>query len=164
MTIRFHAAALILSAAVSTSIGLAQSGGPPEVVDFTVVLNPADPSVGTSACSFPVQIHVAGKGKVINLPGNRTVITAPGQKAVVTNLDQPSKQVTLNATGVFTFYNQPDGGFVAIGTGRNLATDPAFGLTLVIGKFSFAVNGAGTLIQGLTLQGGQTISVCSLID
>jgi hypothetical protein len=92
------------------------------------------------------------------------VITAPGQQATVKNLNHPSKQVTLNTTCVFTFLNQPDGGFVGIGTGRNLATGPSFGLTLVIGRFSFAVNGAGTLIQGLTLQGGTTTSVCSLID
>lgn len=159
MTIRFHGAALMLLAAASTSIGFAQSGGPPDVVDYTLVLDP-DPS----ACSFRVQLHIEGKGKVINLPGNRTIMTAPGQNVVVTNLEEPSKQVSLNATGVFTFHYQPDGGFVGIGTGRNLATDPGYGLTLVIGKFSFAFNGARTLIQGLTPQGGQTISVCSLIN
>jgi hypothetical protein len=159
MTTRFNAVALILLAAASTSIGLAQSG-PPETVDMTFLYNAGDPT----ACSFPVQVHVAGKGKAINLPGNRTIITAPGQNVVVTNLDTPTKQVTLNATGVLTVYNQPDGGVVVIGTGRNVATDPAFGLTLVIGKFSFAFSGAGTLIQGLTPQGGQTISVCSLIS
>lgn len=92
------------------------------------------------------------------------VITAPGQNATVTNLSDTSKQVTLNTTGVFKFLNQPDGGFVAIGTGRNLVGDPSFGLTLVIGRFTFAFDGAGNLIQGLTLQGGQTISVCSLIE
>jgi hypothetical protein len=158
-------AALIMAIAALASLCMAQSpGSPPERIDATFVLDPADPLVGTSACTFPVEIHITGKSKAFNLPGNRMVITAPGQHATVTNRNNPSKQVTLNTTGVFTFLNQPDGGFVGIGTGRNVATDPTFGLTLVIGRFSFAVNSAGTLIQGLTLQGGQTISVCSLID
>ena len=158
-------AALILATTTLASIGTAQSAGAaPERLDVTFVLDPSDPGVGTSACAFPVAIHITGKSKTIPLPGNRTVITAPGQQATITNVSHPSKQVTLNTTGVFTILNQPDGGFVGIGTGRNLVTDPTFGLTLVIGKFSFAVNGAGTLIQGLTLQGGTTTSVCGMID
>jgi hypothetical protein len=159
------AAALIIATATLASLGRAQSAGyPPERLDVTFVLDPSDPGVGTSACAFPVQIHITGKSKTISLPGNRMVITAPGQRATVTNLSDPSKQVTLNTTGVFTILNQPDGGFVGIGTGRNLVTDPTFGLTLVIGRFSFAVNSSGTLIQGLTLQGGTMSSVCSMID
>jgi hypothetical protein len=159
------AAALIIATATLASLGSAQSGGnAPERVDVTFILDPADPTVGTSACAFPVSIHITGKSKVVSLPGNRTVITAPGQNATVANLSNPSKQITLNTTGALHIANQPDGGFVAAGTGRNLVTDPAFGLTLVIGRFSFAVNGVGTLIQGLTLQGGQTASVCSMID
>jgi hypothetical protein len=159
------AAALIMATATLAGLCRAQSPGtPPDKIDVTFVLDPADPAVGTSACAFPVEIHITGKSKTFNLPGNRTVITAPGQHATITNLNNRSKQVTLNTTGVLTILNQPDGGFVGIGTGRNLATDPGFGLTLVIGRFSFAFNGAGQLIQGLTLQGGQTNSVCSMID
>jgi hypothetical protein len=120
--------------------------------------------VGTSACAFPVEVSVTGKSKTFDLPGKRTIVTAPGQVATVTNLSDRSKQVKLNITGVFTFLSQPDGGVVGIGTGRNLVTDPIFGLTLVTGRFSFAFDGAGNLIQGLTLQGGQATSVCSLID
>ena len=164
MRLKIIAAALIIAVGTLAPAGRAQSGGPPEGLDVTFVLDPSDPGVGTSACAFPVQIHITGKSKTINLPGNRMVITAPGQQATITNLSHPSKQVMLNITGVFTVLNQPDGGFVGIGTGRNLVTDPSFGLTLVIGRFSFAVNGAGDLIQGLTLQGGQTNSVCGMID
>ena len=161
MRLRINRAVVLISAAATlASLCNAQSpGSPPERIDVTLV-NPADPSV----CTFPVEIHITGKSKVFNLPGDRMVITAPGQNATVTNLNNTSKHVTLNTTGVFTFLNQPDGGVVGIGTGRNLVTDPSFGLTLVIGRFSFAFNSAGILIQGLTLQGGQTISVCSLID
>ena len=160
------AAALIAVTAIFPPLCAAQSAGyAPDKIDLTVVLDPANPEVGTSACSFPVSLHITGKSKTISLPGNRAVITtAPGQYITVTNLNDPSKQVVLNATGVFTNLNQPDGGFVGIGTGRNVATDPGFGLTLVVGRFSFAFNGAGVLIQGLTLQGGQTIWVCGLID
>ena len=157
MRLRIHTAALIL--ATATLCSAQPPGSPPEITDFTAYLD-----AGPDACAFPVSIHVTGKSKVFDLPGNRTVITAPGQNATVTNLNDTSKQVRLNITGVFTLLKQPDGGVVNIGTGRNLVTDPSFGLTLVIGRFSFALNGAGQLIQGLTLQGGKTISVCSLID
>jgi hypothetical protein len=157
-------ALFIATCTLAALCGAQTPGSPPEKIDVTFVLDPADPDVGTSACAFPVEIHITGKSKTFILPGNRRVITAPGQNATVTNLKNKSKQVMLNTTGVFTLLNQPDGGYVGIGTGRNLATDPGFGLTLVIGRFSFAFNGAGSLIQGLTLQGGQTISVCGLID
>src|SRR5437016_4632278 len=101
------AAALIMATATFASLCTAQSpGSPPERIDATFVLDPADPAVGTSGCTFPVQIHITGKSKVFNLPGNRTVITAPGQYATVTNLNNRSKQVTLNTTGVFTLFNQ----------------------------------------------------------
>ena len=91
-------------------------------------------------------------------------MTAPGLYATIINLNNPSKQVTLGVTGELRFFDQPDGGFAAIGTGRNLVTDPTYGLTLVIGTFSFAFDGGGNLIQGLTLDAGRTVSVCSLID
>lgn len=155
---------LVWSTLASLCLADTPPGSPPERIDVTFVLDPSDPNVGTSACAFPVEISITGKSKTINLPGNRMIITAPGQVATVTNVSDRSKQVKLNTTGVFTFLNQPGGGFVGIGTGRNLVTDPTFGLTLVVGRFSFAFDGAGNLIQGLTLQGGQTTSVCSLID
>ncbi|MFN0165038.1 MAG: hypothetical protein ACKV22_01295, partial [Bryobacteraceae bacterium] len=135
-------AALFVAAALAPTLCMAQPPGTaPAKIDLTIVLDPADPNVGTSACTFPVQIHVTGKSKTFTLPGNRLIVTAPGQFATVTNLSHTSKEVTLNITGVFTYFNQPDGGFVAIGTGRNLVTDPKFGLTLVVGRFSFAFDG-----------------------
>jgi hypothetical protein len=160
MTLRIVSlAALIVTVAMLVSPCIAQSpGSPPEKIDATYPLAP-DPS----ACAFPVTLHVTGKSKAISLPGNRTVITAPGQDVTVTNLNN-LKQVTFNITGVFTFHYDSEGGFVAVGTGRNLVTDPGYGLTLVIGKFSWAMNSAGQLVQGLTPQGGQTISVCSMVD
>ena len=60
-----------------------------------------------------------GKSKAFNLPGGRMVITAPGQACYGHDLNNPSRLVTLSTTGVFTFLNQPDGGLVGIGTGRN---------------------------------------------
>ena len=52
------------------------------------------------------------------------VITAPAQYTTVTNVNNTSNQVMLGTTDVFTFPDQPDGSSVAIGTGRNLVTDP----------------------------------------
>jgi len=161
MTLIKKTAAALIMASTFTYPCVAQApGSPPERVDFTVTL-PASPE---NCKDFPVQIHVTGKSKTFNLPGNRLIITAPGQNAMLTNVNQPSKQVSLNITGVFQSFNQPDGGVLTIGTGRNLVTDPAFGLTLVTGRFSFAFDSSGNLVQGLTLQAGQTTSIGSLID
>ena len=103
-----------------------------------------------------------GKGKTIELRGDRSIITSPGLDATVTNLDNPSKRVTLNITGVFHQTTKGDGSLVAVVTGRNLLFDPDAGFVLAIGRFSFVFDASGNLIQPLRGK-GQLIDVCALI-
>ena len=139
-------------------------GGPPIDGSGVWILDPSDPTVGTSACPFPVEVDFAGKIKNFDLPGNRTILSSPGLNATIINLSDQAKQVTVNITGHINLFNQPDGGFIAIGTGRNLLTDPNYGLTLVIGLVRYAFDGTGNLVEGLNPLAGQTVSLCSLVD
>jgi hypothetical protein len=92
----------------------------------------------------------------------RFIFTSPGLKATLTNLDDPSKQVTLNITGAFHQTTEPDGSIVTVSTGRSLLGDPQTGFVLAIGNFSFVFDGEGNLIQPLEGQ-GQLIDACALI-
>jgi hypothetical protein len=131
---------------------------PPEEISFTVVL-PAG-----VACSFDVEASITGKSKVIDLPGERFILTAPNLFVTLTNLEDPSKQVTLNATGSFEETINPDGSIVTVSRGRSVLTDPVTaGLVLVIGKFSFVTDAEGNIIQPLEGQ-GQIIDICQMID
>jgi len=81
----------------------------------------------------------------------------------VINLDDPTKQVSLNITGSFHQTTTLNGTVVTTATGRNLLTDPFAGVVLAIGKFTFAFDAAGNLIQ--PLQGkGQLIDLCALLE
>ena len=113
-------------------------------------------------CAFGVELVLIGKTKTIELRGDRSIITSPGLDATVTNLDNPSKRVTLNITGVFHETTKGDGSLVAVVTGRNLLFDPDAGFVLAIGRFSFVFDASGNLIQPLRGK-GQLIDVCALI-
>jgi len=157
--------ALTIAIVAIASPGRSQHPGHPPGDGADVwILDPADPSVGTTACSFPVEVDFAGKIKDFELPGGRFVLSAPGLSATVINLNDPSRQVTVGVTGQLKVFGQPDGGVIVIGTGRNILTDAVYGLTLVIGHVSFAFDSDGNLTQGLTLQAGQTVSLCSLVE
>ena len=113
-------------------------------------------------CAFGVELVLIGKTKTIELRGDRSIITSPGLDATLTNLDNPSKRVTLNITGVFHETTKGDGSLVAVVTGRNLLFDPDAGFVLAIGRFSFVFDASGNLIQPLRGK-GQLIDVCALI-
>jgi hypothetical protein len=80
----------------------------------------------------------------------------------VTNLSDPSKSVTLSATGAFHQSNQ-DGNAVTVVTGRNLLGDPVAGMVLAIGVFSYVFDANGNLVQPLAGT-GRLIDVCDLIN
>lgn len=117
--------------------------GPPADASTVITIDPG------GACTFGVELSLTGKGKTINLPGDRVVITSPGLFATVTNLADPTKQVTLNITGVFHQTTEQDGNVVTVVTGRNLLLDPEAGFVLAIGNFSFVFDVGGNLIQPL---------------
>jgi hypothetical protein len=131
---------------------------PPEEISFTVVL-PAG-----VACSFDVEALITGKDKVIDLPGERFIFIAPKLFVTLTNLEDPSKQVTLNATGSIEDTYYPDGSIVSVLRGRSVLTPPfTVGLVLVIGNFNYVTDAEGNIIQPLEGQ-GQIIDICPMID
>ncbi len=91
------------------------------------------------------------------------MFTSPGLSATVTNLNDPTKQVTINITGSFHVSPTADGGQLFVVTGRNLLTDPFAGVVLAIGNFSFAFDANGNLTQPLKMQGGTTTDLCDLL-
>jgi len=101
---------------------------------------------------------------MIVLHSGNLILTSPNLNATVTNLADPTKQVSLNITGVFHVTKEPDGTMVTVVTGRNLLADPVAGVVLAIGNFSFAFDASGNLKQPLTKQGGHLINVCALIQ
>jgi len=115
------------------------------------------------ACPFAVQVEVSGKAKVLELPGDRMIATAPGQDAIITNLDDPSKQVTLNITGAFHSRVGPNGEIIVVATGRNLIGGPLLEPPLVLtqGRATF-VAGPENLQPPLVVKGRVT-DICTLI-
>jgi hypothetical protein len=154
-------AVISLALAVLTSLTMERlsvaAPNPPEDIDFTI------PIPAGEACAFGVEISGTGKAKTIDLPGERFIFTSPGFDATLTNLDDPSKQVTLNITGAFHQTTQGDGSIVMVSTGRSLLGDPEAGFVLAIGNFSFVFDADGNLIQPLAGK-GQLIDACALID
>jgi hypothetical protein len=130
---------------------------PPEDTNFTITI----PAGGV--CVFGVEISETGKAKTIFLPGNRLIFTSPGVHATLTNLNDPTKQVTLNITGAFHQTTEQDGSVVTMSTGRSLLFDPQAGFVLAIGNFSFVFDAGGNLIQPLKGQ-GQLQDVCAMIN
>jgi len=146
---------------VSTSLTLGRlsiaAQNRPEENNFTMTI----PAGGV--CAFGVEISGTGKTKTIVLPGDRLIMTSPGADVTLTNLDDPTKQVTLNITGSFHVTTEQDGSVVTVSTGRSLLGDPQAGFVLAIGNFSFVFDANGNLIQ--PLQGkGQLIDACAMID
>jgi hypothetical protein len=117
----------------------------------------------TGVCAFNVELSLAGKAGVINLPGGRFIFTSPGLDATLTNASDPSKSVTLNITGSFHQSTDQNGNTVTTVTGRNLQFDPMAGFVLAIGTFSFVFDSGGNLVQGL-MGHGQLVDVCKLIS
>src|SRR5206468_3109975 len=145
--------------AFSVNPGMVQAGGwPPVDIGFSFDI-PAN-----AGCNFPVNWTVTGKSSIITLPGDRLMINAPKQTAVVTNLDDPSKSVTLNITGVIHASFGPQGEVMVVATGRNLLADPiANTMVLTIGTFKYIFD--PTTGAQIDLSGeGQLIDVCAMID
>ena len=146
---------VIVAIAANASLAL---GAPPVPNDQTFVVRAGDLF---GDCAFDVQFTLAGKTKTITLPDGRFIITSPGLDVTMTNLSDPSKTVTLNITGAFHQSTTQTGDDFTVVTGRNLIVDPAAGLVLAIGNFSYAFHGSA-LVQPL-MGHGRLIHVCTLI-
>ena len=167
--LRLRVFCLALAVLASLTIGrlsvAAQNQAPQDVnANAPVAVNSVDVLDAGVVCPFAVQLSQAGKTKQIDLPGDRVIFTFPGLDVTVTNLtSEPTKEVTLNITGVFHITTEQDGSVVTMVTGRNLLFDPQAGFVLAIGNFSFAFDAEGNLIQPLEGE-GQLIDVCGAID
>ena len=157
-------AILALIVAVPTAFAQSQGGAPQPVDETPFVLPPlGDPNALPAACEFPVSIEATGKQKVIELPGGPTIFTFPGYFVTLTNVDDQTKQVTLNVTGSLHQTILENGDVVTVVTGRNLLGDPEAGFVLAEGRFSFVFDSEGNLIQPLTGE-GQITDVCGLLS
>lgn len=145
------------SLTIGQASAAAQNQNAPQDVNLTI------PIPAGGVCTFAVELSLTGKAKTIELPGSRFIFTSPGLDATATNLDDPSKQVTLNITGAFHQTTEQDGSVVTVVTGRNLLFDPQAGFVLAIGNFSFVLDADENLIQPLEGQ-GQLIDVCATIE
>jgi hypothetical protein len=157
---------VILALVMAVPMAFAQSRGePPQPVDETPFVLPplGDPNALPAACEFPVSIEAAGKQKAIELPGERMIFVFPGYFVTLTNVDDPTKQVTLNVTGSLHQTVLKNGDVETVMTGRNLAGDPEAGFVLAEGHFSFVFDAEGNLIQPLAGE-GQLTDVCGLLS
>ena len=113
-------------------------------------------------CSFPIQLELSGKGKVITLPDDRRILTSPGLDVTVTNMDN-GEQAMFNITGTLhETTNLETGEVTTVVTGRNLLFDPEAGVVLTIGQFTYVFDAKGNLIQAFEGE-GQVIDVCALL-
>ena len=100
---------------------------------------------------------------MIKHPGGGIIVTGPVNFATFTNLSDPTKNVTLNMTGVFHISSDQNGNTIVTVTGRGVAADPSFGLLLLIGEFTLVFDPQGNIISGPT-GNGQIINICQLIN
>jgi hypothetical protein len=116
-------------------------------------------------CSFPVQLELSGKSKVIELADGKSIIIAPGEFATFTNLDDPSKQEILGITGAFHQSVLANGDTEFIVTGRNLLLgfDPDALFVVTVGNFSFVFDENFNLVQPVTGD-GRVIDICALLE
>jgi hypothetical protein len=156
---------LALTMAAPTVLARSDNGTAPVDASGTIIVDPDDPNPPLPGhCSFPIQLDLSGKGKVITQPDGSAIITSPGLFVTVTNLDTPENQVTLNITGTFHETTNPENGEVTTRiTGRNLPFDPVRGVNLTKGNFSFVFDAEGNLLQSFEGK-GQVIDVCELLS
>jgi hypothetical protein len=117
----------------------------------------------TNICPFPITIDQQGKAREIDLPGGRVIYTSPGLKVTITNFSDPTKAITLVATGAFHVTTAANGNATWISTGRSILLDPDAGFVLAIGNFTFVLDEKGNPVQPLAGT-GQLIDICTLID
>jgi hypothetical protein len=152
---------VILALVLAAPMALAESQGrAPGDATGTIVVKPGD-YPGT--CSFPYSLKLSGKGKMIELPSGGIILTSPGLDVTITNLEAPANQATFNITGSVHQSTLENGSVETVMTGRNFAIDPVVGTTVVIGRYTFAFDAEGNLVQH-QMGHGQRIDVCELLS
>ena len=92
------------------------------------------------------------------------IVTAPDQRITVTNASDPSKSVTVNATGAFRFVALPDGGLEIRAGGHNfLYGVPELGATALATTGPIVVQVVNGEIGGMDLSGARVRDLCKEI-
>jgi hypothetical protein len=150
-------ALLVLTAGVLTPV--ASAAAPPDPVDQTQTFEAGD------ACPFPIEVAFAGKGGNIDLPNNPNfsgMATSPDLRVTVTNLSDPSKTVTINATGVFRYTLLPDGSVNIVAGGHNfLYGVPEVGATALATTGPIKVQVVNDDIAEMDLSGARVRDICA---
>jgi len=141
----FLALALALVAARSAS------AAPPEPVDFAFT--------DRTGCDFPVRVRVSGKTKLMELPGGRLISVNPGLRATLINKEEPTHQLSYAVTGAAHVTELQSGELFVVFTGRNIFSDPSYGIILTMGRFTQVIDpqtGTATPPEGK----GRVIDLC----
>ena len=148
---------LLLTAAMLTP-GVSASGAPPTPVSMSQTFGPGD------ACPFAIEVVTEGKSGFNDLPNNPQfsgIATSPTLRITVINVSNPSKKVTVNATGAFRFVDLPDGNFRILAGGHNfLYGVPQVGATALATTGPIDVLVVNGNIADMDLSGAQVRDLC----
>jgi hypothetical protein len=149
---------LVLTAALLAP-GASATGAPPTPVDPSPQILAAG-----EACPFAIEVTAEGKEGFVELPNNpvfQAIGNAPGLRVTLTNLSDPSKTVTVNATGAFRFVVLPDGGLEIRAGGHNvLYGDPEVGATALATTGPIVLEVVEGEIVGMDLSGARVRDLC----
>src|SRR3954447_5829337 len=149
---------LALTAAVLTR-GASATAAPPGPVDASETFAAGE------ACQFPIDVAFEGKGGAIDLPKNphfSGIVNSPDLRVTVTNLGDPSKRVTVNATGTFRFVTLADGGLEIVAGGHNfLYGVPEVGATALATTGPIKVDVVNGEIGAMDLSGAKVRDICA---
>jgi hypothetical protein len=154
---------VLLALVVAAPMVYAQSdnGGAPG--DASATYGPEVIAQYPGHCSFPMQLEISGKTKMIEQGNGGVIITSPGAFATVTNLAN-GEQATFNITGSAHKSTLENGNVETVMTGRNFAIDPVSGTFVSMGRFSF-VNDPTDTTNIVPVSGeGRMIDVCALLS
>ena len=141
---------------------LANQGGAPEPADSPRTLD----ELGSLICGFPVYTTVAGKLKILELPGGRTIRVFPATFVTFEN-GVTGQSVTVTLTGTFHFNPLPDGNTEIVFVGRNTLyyDDPPGTLhfSLTVGRYTVLIDPSGDAVRQVSGVGREQ-NVCELIS
>ena len=146
----------VLAGALTLALALvaasSASAAPPEPVHFAFT--------DRTGCDFPVRVRVSGKTKLMELPGGRLISVNPGLRATLINKKKPTHRVSYSVTGAAHVTERPSGKLFVVFTGRNIFSDPSYGIILTMGRFTQVIDpqsGEATPPKGK----GRVIDVCA---
>ena len=152
------------------AVGVAVTLTAPLIPGASAAGAPPDPVLSTEnfaageACPFAIEVVSEGKSGSVDLPNNPQfsfIQTSPGLRITVTNLSDPSKTVTVNATGAFRFRALPDGSLEIRAGGHNfLYGVPEVGATALATTGPIEVLAVNGQIAEMDLSGAQVRDLC----